>query len=84
MARRRRSYKFGRRECGVAPFRQALQNAGSMMMAKRCWQTFRTQLLLAKFVWVGLRSSKTHNEGTVRNSVCEAIMMEGKGASYGY
>ena len=22
--------------------------------------------------------------GTVRNSVCEAIMMEGKGASYGY
>ena len=23
-------------------------------------------------------------KGTVRNSVCEAIMMEGKGASYGY
>jgi transposase-like protein len=23
-------------------------------------------------------------QGTVRNSVCEAIMMEGKGASYGY
>ncbi len=23
-------------------------------------------------------------DGTVRNSVCEAIMMEGKGASYGY
>ena len=23
-------------------------------------------------------------EGTVRNSVCEATMMEGKGASYGY
>ena len=22
--------------------------------------------------------------GTIRNSVCEAIMMEGKGASYGY
>jgi hypothetical protein len=30
---------------------------------------------------------KTHTAaapGTVRNSVCEAIMMEGKGASYGY
>jgi transposase-like protein len=24
------------------------------------------------------------DRGTVRNSVCEAIMMEGKGASYGY
>ena len=33
-------------------FRQALQNAGSMMKAKRCWETFRTQILLAKFVWV--------------------------------
>ncbi|MGA7530970.1 MAG: hypothetical protein WBW27_03655, partial [Pseudolabrys sp.] len=26
----------------------------------------------------------TEDIGTVRNSVCEAIMMEGKGASYGY
>jgi putative transposase len=26
----------------------------------------------------------TDTNGTVRNSVCEAIMMEGKGASYGY
>ena len=27
---------------------------------------------------------KRKDAGTVRNSVCEAIMMEGKGASYGY
>jgi putative transposase len=26
----------------------------------------------------------TDTNGTVRNSVCEAIMMKGKGASYGY
>ena len=26
----------------------------------------------------------SRSDGTVRNSVCEAIMMEGKGASYGY
>jgi DNA-binding CsgD family transcriptional regulator len=39
---------------------------------------------VAETLGIAESTVKTHLGGTVRNSVCEAILMEGKGASYGY
>ncbi len=68
--------------------------AGSSSEAKRWHSTVRSRELVQQrdagrcparsFEVVGPVIRLVRPSGTVRNSVCEAIMMEGKGASYGY